>query len=478
MDVRYRPVTLPMHRVNNVFFIGIGGVGMSGIAEVMLNLGFSIYGSDCALNKATQNLQSLGAKIYPDHAASNIEDMDVVIVSSAIAENNIELLAAAEQRIPIVRRAEMLAELMRFKQGIAIAGTHGKTTTTSLVAAVMAEGELDPTFIVGGRVNSINSNSRLGDGEYLIAEADESDASFLHLQPIVAVITNIDADHLTAYENDFEKLRAAFIEFLHNIPFYGLAVLCIDDEIVRNIMPEVSRPYVTYGLSQDADIRAVNILHQQGQTQFDVIIKDQDSHHTYQLNLPGEHNILNALASIAVGCEFKVAHHAMQQALGEFAGIGRRMQFVGQLNSGQAEIDFIDDYAHHPRELAASIEAVRQGWPERRLVVVFQPHRYTRTRDLFDDFVAVLADIDVLLLMNVYPAGELAIKHADSRALAQALRLRGKLDAIVIDDDLSLAQCLLPVICAGDIVLTLGAGSIGSMAQQAFAELSGEVVSL
>ena len=475
MDVLYRPVTLPMHRVNNVFFIGIGGVGMSGIAEVMLNLGFSIYGSDCSLNKATHNLQSLGAEIYSDHAASNIEDMDVVIVSSAIADNNIELLAAAKQRIPIVRRAEMLAELMRFKQGIAIAGTHGKTTTTSLVAAVMAEGELDPTFIVGGRVNSINSNSRLGDGEYLIAEADESDASFLHLQPIVAVITNIDADHLTAYENDFEKLRAAFIEFLHNIPFYGLAVLCIDDEIVRNIIPEVSRPYVTYGLSQDADIRAVNILHQQGHTQFDVIIRGQDSQHSYQLNLPGAHNILNALASIAVGCEFKVDHHAMQRALREFAGIGRRMQFVGQLNSGPAEIDFIDDYAHHPRELAASIEAVRQGWPERRLVVVFQPHRYTRTRDLFDDFVAVLADIDVLLLMNVYPAGELAIKHADSRALAQALRLRGKLDAIVLDDGLSLTHSLRAVISAGDIVLTLGAGSIGSMAQQAFAELSAEV---
>ena len=475
MDMIYRPVTLPMQRVNNVFFIGIGGVGMSGIAELMLNLGFNIYGSDCAPNKATQNLQALGATIYSTHAIDHIQDMDVVIVSSAIEAENTELLAAIEQRIPIVRRAEMLAELMRFKQGIAVAGTHGKTTTTSLVAAVMAQGGLDPTFIVGGRVNSINSNSRLGDGEYLIAEADESDASFLHLQPIVAVITNIDADHLAAYENDFEKLRSAFIEFLHNIPFYGLAVLCIDDENIRDIIPQVSRPYITYGFSKQADIRAENILHQQGKTQFDVVFKDQNTRHTYRLNLPGEHNILNALASIAVGCEFKVAHHMMQQALDEFAGIGRRMQHIGQLKSGLAGIDFFDDYAHHPREIVATLEAVRCGWPERRLVVVFQPHRYTRTRDLFDDFVAALADIDVLLLMNVYPAGELAINHADSRALAQALRLRGKLDTIVVEDEQSLADTLHPVISAGDIVLTLGAGSIGARAQQAFTELSGEV---
>ena len=476
MAITRHPDTLPMHRVKNVFFVGIGGVGMSGIAEVMLNLGFSIYGTDQSSNVATQHLQALGASIYSSHAASNIQGMDVVIVSSAVDENNVELKAASEKRIPIVRRAEMLAELMRFKQGIAVAGTHGKTTTTSLVAAVMAQGDLDPTFIVGGRVNSVGSNSQLGSGDYLIAEADESDASFLHLQPIVAVITNIDADHLIAYENNFDKLRAAFIEFLHNIPFYGLAVLCIDDEVVRQIIPEVSRPYVTYGLSEDADVRAINIAHRQGSTDFEVRIKNDDAIYKYPLSLPGEHNILNALASIAVGCEFKVSHTDMALALGQFAGIGRRMQNLGQLNSGTLAIDFIEDYAHHPREIAASIEAVRQGWPERRLIVVFQPHRYTRTRDLFDDFVTVLADVDVLLLMSVYSAGEQHINHADSRAVAQALRLRGKLDTIVIDDDVALANSLSAVIMSGDIILTLGAGTIGRMAEQAFTQLSSEVI--
>ena len=472
MEVMRHSGTLPMHRVNNVFFIGIGGVGMSGIAEVMLNLGFNIFGSDQSSNIATQRLQALGAIIYSEHDRSHIKGMDVVIVSSAIADDNIELKTAIDLRIPVVRRAEMLAELMRFKQGIAVAGTHGKTTTTSLVAAVMAQGGLDPTFIVGGRVNSIDSHSKLGSGEYLVAEADESDASFLHLQPLVAVITNIDADHLITYENDFNQLRAAFIEFLHNLPFYGLAVLCIDDDIIREMLPEVSRPYVTYGFSEDADIRAINIQHQQATTCFDVQVNGEEAHQNYQLNLPGKHNVLNALASIAVGCEFKVEHKDMQSALKNFAGIGRRMQRVGQLSCAGDDILFIDDYAHHPREIIASIDALREGWPGKRILLVFQPHRYSRTHDLFDDFVNVLLEADVLLLMQVYSAGENAINNADSRALAHALRLRGRLDTILIDDDKSLAQSLQSIMQAGDIVLTLGAGSIGKISHQTFSQLN------
>lgn len=475
MKVMRHPATLPMHRVNNVFFIGIGGVGMSGIAEVMLNLGFNIYGSDQSSNIATQRLQALGAKIYSEHDSSQVVDMDVVIISSAIADNNVELKAAVEKRIPIVRRAEMLAELMRFKQGIAVAGTHGKTTTTSLVAEVMAQGGLDPTFIVGGRVNSIDSHSKLGSSEYLVAEADESDASFLHLQPLVSVITNIDADHLATYENDFDKLRSAFIEFLHNLPFYGLAVLCIDDEIVREIVSEVSRPYVTYGFSEDADIRALNLRHEHATTSFEVQIKGELTQQTYQLNLPGKHNVLNALASIAVGCEFKVAQCDMQTALQSFAGIGRRMQSLGELSYAGNSIQFIDDYAHHPREIAASIDAIRQGWPEKRILLVFQPHRYSRTHDLFDDFVNVLLEADVLLLMEVYSAGEEAINNADSRALAQALRLRGKLDTLLIDDGSSLAESLRPIMQADDIVVTLGAGSIGRISHETFHQLSEDV---
>ena len=472
MKVMRHPATLPMHRVNNVFFTGIGGVGMSGIAEVMLNLGFNIYGSDQSSNIATQRLQALGAKIYSEHDSSHVMDMDVVIISSAIADDNVELNAAVEKRIPIVRRAEMLAELMRFKQGIAVAGTHGKTTTTSLVAAVMAQGGLDPTFIVGGRVNSIDSHSKLGSSEYLVAEADESDASFFHLQPLVSVITNIDADHLATYENNFDKLRSAFIEFLHNLPFYGLAVLCIDDEIVREIVSEVNRPYVTYGFSEDADIRALNVQHEHATTSFEIQIKGELTQQTYQLNLPGKHNVLNALASIAVGCEFKVAHSDMQTALQSFAGIGRRMQSLGELSYAGNSIQFIDDYAHHPREIAASIDAIRQGWPEKRILLVFQPHRYSRTHDLFDDFVNVLLEADVLLLMEVYSAGEEAINNADSRALAQALRLRGKLDTLLIDGGSTLAESLKPIMQADDIVVTLGAGSIGRISHETFNQLS------
>ncbi|MEM8845146.1 MAG: UDP-N-acetylmuramate--L-alanine ligase, partial [Pseudomonadota bacterium] len=413
---------------------------------------------------ATKRLSNLGAKIYQQHQAEHILDMDVVVVSSAISDSNPEFVAAQEKRIPIVQRAEMLAELMRFRQGIAVAGTHGKTTTTSLIASVMGKGGLDPTFIVGGRLNSVGTNSQLGKSEYLVAEADESDASFLHLQPIVSVVTNIDADHLSTYENDFEKLRSAFVEFLHNIPFYGLAVLCIDNEVVRGLIPEVARPYVTYGFSEDADLYAKNIRHEKGKTTFDVIISLTGEKISYSLNLPGKHNVLNALASIAVGLEFDIPHEKITIALNKFAGISRRMQPMGLVDIHNSQVEFIDDYAHHPQEIAATLDAVRKGWPGRRLVVVFQPHRYTRTRDLFDEFINSLSEIDVLVLLNVYPAGEAPINNADSRALASGLRLRGKLDTVVLENDEKLPNTLLNMILPDDIVLTLGAGSIGKYA--------------
>ena len=446
---------------------------MSGIAEVMLNLDFKVFGSDQSSNAATRRLEELGATVYQEHHAKHIENMDVVVVSSAISESNIELISAQEQRIPIVQRAEMLAELMRFRQGIAVAGTHGKTTTTSLIASVLAAGGLDPTFIVGGQVNSVGTNSKLGEGEYLVAEADESDASFLHLQPIISVVTNIDADHLTAYENDFEKLRGAFVEFLHNIPFYGLAVLCIDNEVVRSIIPEIARPYVTYGFSEDADLFAKNIHYEKGRTSFEVVRNGASTAAEFSLNLPGKHNVLNALASIAVGQEFDIPNDKIAKALDEFAGIGRRMQPAGTVDLKDGHVDFIDDYAHHPQEIAATVDAVRKGWPGRRLVTVFQPHRYTRTRDLFDDFINVLNEVDVLILLGVYAAGEAPINNADSRALASSLRLIGKLEAVVLENNDELAVTLSNIILPDDIVLTLGAGSIGKIA----AGLCGQVTS-
>ena len=463
-----------MRRIRKVFFIGIGGVGMSGIAEVMLNLDYEVFGSDVQPNVATQRLMGLGATIYNRHDATNVDNMDVVVVSSAIDDQNVEYIAALEKRIPIVRRAEMLAELMRFRHGIAVAGTHGKTTTTSLIATVMGEAGLDPTFIVGGQVNSVESNSRLGGGEFMIVEADESDASFLHLQPVVSVVTNIDADHLSAYENDFGKLRTAFIEFLHNIPFYGLAILCIDDEVVREIIPDLSRPYITYGFAEDADIQANNLISRGKQTQFDVLIKGNAEPISFTLNLPGKHNVLNALASIAIACEFEIPYEKVQLALKNFAGIGRRMQLLGSLELSEGNVDFIDDYGHHPHEIAATLDAVRSAWPNRRLVTVFQPHRYTRTRDLFDDFVAVLNQVDVLILLNVYPAGEQAINNADSRALARALRLLGKFEPILIEDEQQLAPILAKLILPNDIVLTLGAGSIGKIASNLHSQIQAE----
>jgi len=473
--MNYVTTTLSMRKVRNVFFVGIGGVGMSGIAEVMLNLEFNVFGSDSHPNVATTRLESLGATIYATHQAQNVKHMDVVVVSSAIDPENVEIISALEHRIPIIQRAEMLAELMRFRQGIAIAGTHGKTTTTSLVAAVMAEAGLDPTFIVGGRVNSVGANSQLGRSEYLVAEADESDASFLHLQPVISVVTNIDADHLSTYENDFEKLRNAFVEFLHNIPFYGLAVLCIDDEVVRGLIPEVARPYITYGFSEDADLYASELVYDGEVTTFKVNGKNIAEKMAFTLNLPGKHNVLNALASIAVGLEFEVPPQKIASALKHFAGIERRMQHIGTVSLDGGEAEFIDDYAHHPKEIAATVDGIRNGWPQRRIVAVFQPHRYTRTRDLFDEFVAVLNEVDVLLLLNVYPAGEKLINNADSRALAHALRLRGKLDAVLLENDQQLSSTLAKIVAPNDIVITLGAGSIGKLASSLYEQVQAEV---
>jgi UDP-N-acetylmuramate--alanine ligase len=473
--MNYVPPILPMRKIRNVFFVGIGGVGMSGIAEVMINLEFNVFGSDSHPNAVTARLDNLGATTYPSHQAQNVKDMDVVVVSSAIDPENVEVVSALEHRIPIIQRAEMLAELMRFRHGIAIAGTHGKTTTTSLVATVMAEGGLDPTFIVGGRVNSVGTNSQLGRSEYLVAEADESDASFLHLQPVVSVVTNIDADHLSSYENDFEKLRKAFVEFLHNIPFYGLAVLCVDDDVVRNMIPEVARPYITYGFSEDADLYASDLVYDGEKTTFKVSGKNISKPMTFTLNLPGKHNVLNALASIAVGLEFEVAPQKIASALKNFAGIGRRMQHIGTVSLVGGEAEFIDDYAHHPKEIAATVEGIRNGWPQRRIVAVFQPHRYTRTRDLFDEFVSVLNEVDVLLLLNVYPAGEKLINNADSHALAHALRLRGKLDAVLLESDEELSATLAKIIAPNDIVITLGAGSIGKLASSLYEQVQAEV---
>lgn len=462
--MQFSPPALPMRSIKKVFFIGIGGVGMSGIAEVMANLNYQVYGSDQHLSNITERLASLGVTIYPNHSAKNIFDMDVVVVSSAISQENIEVKSALEHRIPVIRRAEMLAELMRFRHGIAIAGTHGKTTTTSLVATVLGEAGLDPTFIVGGRVNSIETNSRLGEGQFMIVEADESDASFLHLQPVISVITNIDADHLSSYENDFEKLRIAFIEFIHNLPFYGLVILCVDDEVVRGIIPELSRPYLTYGLSADADIRAKNLTYMGDKTSFELYSKRDDDPYMVTLNLPGEHNVLNALASIAVGQELNIPVEKIAEALEGFAGIGRRMQKIATLALEDGLVEFMDDYAHHPREVDATFSAVRNAWPEKRLVTIFQPHRYTRTQDLFDDFVQVLNRTDVLVLLNVYAAGEKPINKADSHALGRALRLLGKLEPLVLDDENSLAEVLSKIILPNDLVLTLGAGSIGRLA--------------
>jgi UDP-N-acetylmuramate--alanine ligase len=451
------------HKVKHIHFVGIGGAGMSGIAEVLLNLGFKVSGSDLSDGTATKRLAKRGAKVFVGHAESHIEKADVVVTSTAVKADNPEVVAAREKSIPVVPRAMMLAELMRFKQGIAVAGTHGKTTTTSLVASVLAEGELDPTFVIGGRLEAAGAHAKLGTGEFLVAEADESDASFLYLMPVISIVTNIDADHMETYGHDFEKLKQAFVDFIQHLPFYGVAVLCADDANVREIMPRVTKQIVTYGTSEDADIRATNIKAMGGQMHFQVERKGGKKL-PVKLNCAGHHNVLNALAAIAVAIEVGVSDKAIQKGLEEFRGVGRRFQRYGEvaLPAG-GSFTLIDDYGHHPVEMAATLEAARGAFPGRRLVLAFQPHRYTRTRDLFEDFVKILSTVDVLLLTEIYPAGEQPIVAADGRALTRALRVLGKVEPIFVEHVTDLRKAICDIARDGDVVLTMGAGSIGQV---------------
>ena len=450
-----------MRRVRRIHFVGIGGSGMGGIAEVLLNLGYEIFGSDLRENAVTRRLAALGARIWYGHDGRRVARMDAVVISSAVGPDNAEVVAARQQRIPVVPRAEMLAELMRFRYGVAVAGTHGKTTTTSLIASLLAEGGLDPTFVIGGRLNSVASHARLGAGHYLVAEADESDASFLYLQPMLAVVTNIDADHLGAYQGDFARLRASFLEFLHHLPFYGLAVLCVDDPEIRRLLDQVTRPARTYGYSADADVRATDVVQRGLRTQFKVRIGNE-APFAVELNLPGRHNALNALAAIAVALELGVSRAAVIRSLAEFAGIDRRFQPCGELILGDGRVSLVDDYGHHPREIAAVLRAAREGWPGRRIVLAFQPHRYSRTRDLFEDFARVLSAADALLLTEVYAAGEAVIAGADGRSLCRAIRARGQIDPVFALSVEELIELVPDVVRDGDLLITLGAGSIGN----------------
>ncbi len=454
-----------MRRVSLIHLIGIGGAGMGGIAEVLVNLGYAVQGSDLRANAVTARLAKMGVRICIGHAAGQVAGASVVVVSSAVQPANPELHAALESRIPVVRRAEMLGELMRFRQGIAVAGTHGKTTTTSLVASVLAEGGLDPTFVIGGLLKSAGRNAKLGTSRFLVAEADESDASFLHLQPVIAIVTNIDNDHLATHGGDFEKLKLSFVEFLHNLPFYGLAVLCSDDDVVREILPQVGRPTVRYGLGEDADLRAVSLEREAGTTRFQAIRAGRPPLHI-ALNLPGLHNVRNALAAIAVATELEVEDAAIQRALAGFQGIGRRLEVVGEVATKAGRITLVDDYGHHPTEIEATIEAARQAWPGRRLVLAFQPHRYTRTHDLIDDFGRALSAADALVVTEVYAAGEEPIANADGRAICRAVRGRGRLEPVFVEDVRELAAALVGVIADRDVVLTMGAGSIGAVAHE------------
>ncbi|UXI67714.1 UDP-N-acetylmuramate--L-alanine ligase [Tahibacter amnicola] len=454
-----------MQAFRRVHFVGIGGVGMSGIAEVLHNLGYDISGSDKADSGTTRRLAALGIRIDREHAAQNVADADAIVVSSAIRPDNPELLAARERRIPVVPRAEMLGELMRFRRGIAIAGTHGKTTTTSLMASVLAEAGMDPTFVIGGQLTAAGANARLGTGEYLVAEADESDGSFLMLSPMIAIVTNIDADHLENYEGDFAKVKRAFDAFLHRLPFYGLAVLCIDDPEVAELARRTLRTTITYAIENDsADVRASNVRQDGGQMRFDLNLPGADGPLPVTLNLPGRHNVLNALAAASVAWQLGISGDAIGRALAQFQGVGRRFQKRGEIALDAGSAMLVDDYGHHPRELAAVFAAARGGWPQRRLVVAFQPHRYSRTRDLLDDFAHVLADADVLILTEVYPAGEAPIPNADARALARAVRARGKVDPVLIAHPRDLKNALPALLRDGDLLLLMGAGDIGAAA--------------
>lgn len=452
------------NRVRRIHFVGIGGAGMCGIAEVLHNLDYQVSGSDISENVNTRRLSKLGITVHIGHSAEHVAGSDVVVVSTAVGGSNPEVVRAHESNIPVIPRAEMLAELLRFQQGIAVAGTHGKTTTTSLIASVMAEAGLDPTFVIGGKLNSADTNARLGGGEYIVVEADESDASFLHLQPVVAVITNIDADHMATYGGDFEKLKSGFLEFIHNLPFYGLAILCTDDPVVKEILPLVHKPVLTYGTSEDADIRARDIKQVGMQMNFNVAVKENNQWLEVTTNHPGRHNTLNTLAAISVAYSLDLDKNAIISGLKNFQGINRRFQVNGQVKLKDGDVIFIDDYAHHPTEIAATLEAVRKGWPERRLVTVFQPHRYTRTRDLFDDFSAVLASVEFLIVSEIYAAGEKPISGADGRALCRAIRARGHANPIFLEDIGQLHDMLKDILRPNDIALTLGAGNIGQVA--------------
>ncbi|MBB6054370.1 UDP-N-acetylmuramate--L-alanine ligase [Tolumonas osonensis] len=462
---KLRTMIPEMRRVRRIHFIGIGGAGMGGIAEVLANEGYQISGSDIANNRVTEHLASLGAEIHIGHKAENVQGASVVVVSTAIHADNPEVMAAHELRIPVVRRAEMLAELMRYRHGIAIAGTHGKTTTTSLIASVYAQAGADPTFVIGGLLNSAGTNARLGTSRYLIAEADESDASFLHLQPLVAVVTNIEADHMDTYGGDFTKLRATFLEFLHNLPFYGLAVVCIDDPVIRGLLPEIGRATITYGYSEDADIQVQEFVQEGSQSRFQLRLQD-GSVLPLRLNLPGRHNALNAAAAVAVAREDQISTGAIVDALAQFAGVGRRFQQYGEFDTGAGEVLLVDDYGHHPTEVRATLAAARAAWPERRLVLIFQPHRYTRTRDLYDDFAEVLAKVDVLIMLDVYAAGEDPIPGADGRSLCRSIRQRGTLDPIFVATPAEVPAVLADVLKDGDVVLTQGAGNVGQLCRK------------
>jgi UDP-N-acetylmuramate--alanine ligase len=453
-----------MGRIRRLHFVGVGGSGMSGIAELMANLGYQVSGSDRRASDVTRRLVGLGVTVSIGHRAEQAEGADAVVVSSAIDAQNPEIRAARDHRIPVVRRAEMLAELMRFYYGVAVAGTHGKTTTTSLVASVLAEGGLDPTFVIGGLLNSVGTNARLGTSEYLVAEADESDASFLYLQPMLAVLTNIDSDHMSTYGNDFNRLRTTFMEFLRHLPFYGLAVLCIDDDEVRSLLPLIPRPVRTYGTLPEADVRAVDVRQDALRMHFSVHWEGQRGPLQVELNLPGRHNVLNALAAIAIGLELGVDEAAIRRALTGFQGIGRRFVVREVSTADGRNLNLVDDYGHHPREVAATLDATRNGWPDRRLVLVFQPHRYSRTREQFEDFVQVLSDADVLLLCDVYAAGEQPLRGADGRTLARAIRARGEVDPVFVRDLNDLPRMLGNLVQDDDLVLTMGAGDIGALA--------------
>lgn len=454
-----------MGHIKHVHFVGIGGVGMAGIAEVLLRQGYTVSGSDLSENTLTQWLKVMGAIIYRGHEAEHIKDADVIVRSSAVDWTNPELAAARDARIPIVPRAEMLGELMRFRYGIAVAGTHGKTTTTSLVTSILAEAGLDPTFVIGGRLNSVGSNARLGRGHYLVAEADESDASFLHLKPMISIVTNIDQDHMGTYENDFERLKSTFMEFLHRLPFYGLGILCVDDPIVREILPKLSRPVVTYGITSEADFKTLSYTQSGMRTQFVVERPKGQPPLAVTLNLPGRHNVLNALAAIAVASELKVQDRAIIDALENFAGIGRRFQVYGDFTLTKGgQVTLVDDYGHHPREIAATVQAARESWPDRRLVMVYQPHRYTRTRDLFGDFCSVLSKLDKLMLLDVYSAGEEYIQGADSAALVGEIKKLGQIEPILVEHHDTLPTLLEQQLQDGDVLLMQGAGNIGGLA--------------